>query len=79
MPALGIVNVDQTRTVMDVTTVTLIQNSDVTRVAQALECQPWKQRDLPALGRNTLHDRLNEQINGTAAHSTSVSLDAGDD
>jgi hypothetical protein len=31
------------------------------------------------LGRNTLYDRLNEQINGTAACSTSVSLDAGDD
>jgi hypothetical protein len=41
-------NADQARTVMDVTTVTLIPNSDVTRVAQALECQPWNQRDLPA-------------------------------
>jgi hypothetical protein len=30
------------------------------------------------LGSQYIHARLNEQVGGTTAHSTSVSLDAGD-
>jgi hypothetical protein len=64
---------------MDITTVTLIQIPDVTKVAQALNPLP---KAVAGLGRNTLYDRLNDQVNGTTAHSTyctSVSIDAGHD
>jgi len=62
--------------VMDITTVTLIQNPDVMRVAQAFNTNQGK---LPALGRNTLYRRLNQQVDGATAHSPRASLDAGDD
>lgn len=77
---MGIGNADQISTVMDIT---LIHNPDVMRMRGSrngcLVDAKRRPKAVAGLGSQYIHARLNEQVGGTTAHSTSVSLDAGDD